>query len=173
MHVRAAAGLSRKNGQDGSSRSGAIPPRDSHNQGALFRCVVSRQPCGALKLLIACRIGTRDAAAKSHRGEFAGEADFQRVRSCGLNSVRLPFGYWVVTEPRPATKKETSLEGATARHFLVVESLKSRRGQRSLMSVRRWTTLTELSRGPRSSELDKGCSNLPRKSLEKACFSGV
>ena len=28
------------------------------------------------------------------------QADFQRMRSCGLNAVRLPFGYWVVTEPR-------------------------------------------------------------------------
>ena len=26
--------------------------------------------------------------------------DFQRVRGYGLNAVRLPFGYWVITEPR-------------------------------------------------------------------------
>lgn len=29
------------------------------------------------------------------------QADFERVRSFGLNAVRLPFGYWVITEPRP------------------------------------------------------------------------
>ena len=28
------------------------------------------------------------------------QADFERVRSFGLNAVRLPFGYWVITEPR-------------------------------------------------------------------------
>ena len=31
------------------------------------------------------------------------KADFQRVKAFGLNAVRLPFGYWVITEPRWGT----------------------------------------------------------------------
>lgn len=37
---------------------------------------------------------------KSHRDTHITKADFERIRSLGLNAVRLPFGYWVVTEPR-------------------------------------------------------------------------
>ncbi|CAJ1328533.1 unnamed protein product [Effrenium voratum] len=40
-------------------------------------------------------------AIKSHRETHTTKADFQRIRACGLNAVRLPVGYWVVTEPRP------------------------------------------------------------------------
>jgi len=37
---------------------------------------------------------------RSHRETHITKADFERVRSFGLNAVRLPFGYWVITEPR-------------------------------------------------------------------------
>jgi len=37
---------------------------------------------------------------KVHRDTHITKADFERIRACGLNAVRLPFGYWVVTEPR-------------------------------------------------------------------------
>ncbi|CAE7234919.1 exgA [Symbiodinium natans] len=52
---------------------------------------------------LAAKMGKMGAAevVRSHRETHTTKADFQRVRSCGLNSVRLPFGYWVVTEPRP------------------------------------------------------------------------
>ncbi|CAE7620617.1 exgA [Symbiodinium sp. CCMP2456] len=55
-----------------------------------------------MKGLIA-KMGKTGAAEvlRSHRETHMTKADFQRVRSCGLNAVRLPFGYWVVTEPRP------------------------------------------------------------------------
>ncbi|CAL1143993.1 unnamed protein product [Cladocopium goreaui] len=38
---------------------------------------------------------------RSHRETHITKADFQRVKAFGLNAVRLPFGYWVITEPRP------------------------------------------------------------------------
>ena len=69
------------------------------------------------------------------------QADFQRVRSCGLNAVRLPFGYWVVTEPRQGVGPNLQILCASAR------------GPRSLMSVRRWSTSTGQSLGLRSSGL--------------------
>mmetsp|Transcript_40240 Transcript_40240/g.93189 ORF Transcript_40240/g.93189 Transcript_40240/m.93189 type:complete len:597 (-) Transcript_40240:116-1906(-) len=49
------------------------------------------------------KFGKKGAAEviRSHRESHMTKADFQRVRSCGLNAVRLPFGYWLVTEPRP------------------------------------------------------------------------
>lgn len=34
-----------------------------------------------------------------HRETHITKADFQRIRECGLNAVRLPFGYWAVVEP--------------------------------------------------------------------------
>mmetsp|Transcript_22904 Transcript_22904/g.54048 ORF Transcript_22904/g.54048 Transcript_22904/m.54048 type:complete len:601 (-) Transcript_22904:75-1877(-) len=55
-----------------------------------------------MKGLIA-KMGKAGAAEvlRSHRETHMTKADIQRMRSCGLNAVRLPFGYWVVTEPRP------------------------------------------------------------------------
>lgn len=35
----------------------------------------------------------------NHRETHVTKADFQRIRECGLNAVRLPFGYWLVVEP--------------------------------------------------------------------------
>lgn len=36
-----------------------------------------------------------------HRDTFMGRSDFERIRTCGLNAVRLPIGYWVVLGPEP------------------------------------------------------------------------
>merc|ERR1719506_618775 len=36
---------------------------------------------------------------KEHRQTYITLEDFQRIRSCGLNAVRLPFGYWTVLGP--------------------------------------------------------------------------
>lgn len=36
---------------------------------------------------------------KEHRDTHITKSDFERIRSYGLNAVRLPFGYWVVTGP--------------------------------------------------------------------------
>mmetsp|Transcript_76670 Transcript_76670/g.135281 ORF Transcript_76670/g.135281 Transcript_76670/m.135281 type:complete len:608 (-) Transcript_76670:86-1909(-) len=38
---------------------------------------------------------------KMHRDTHITKADFERIKACGLNAVRLPFGYWVVTKARP------------------------------------------------------------------------
>jgi len=35
-------------------------------------------------------------ALDTHRRKHITKADFERIRDCGLNAVRLPFGYWVV-----------------------------------------------------------------------------
>jgi len=34
-----------------------------------------------------------------HRRTYIGKADFEQIRSCGLNAIRLPFGYWTVLGP--------------------------------------------------------------------------
>mmetsp|Transcript_68693 Transcript_68693/g.180121 ORF Transcript_68693/g.180121 Transcript_68693/m.180121 type:complete len:609 (-) Transcript_68693:35-1861(-) len=34
-----------------------------------------------------------------HREQHVTKADFEAIRACGLNAVRLPFGYWVVLGP--------------------------------------------------------------------------
>lgn len=34
-----------------------------------------------------------------HRRTYITKADFQKIKRCGLNAVRLPFGYWTVTGP--------------------------------------------------------------------------
>uniref|UniRef100_A0A7S4W0C7 Glycoside hydrolase family 5 domain-containing protein n=1 Tax=Alexandrium monilatum TaxID=311494 RepID=A0A7S4W0C7_9DINO len=36
---------------------------------------------------------------RQHRDTLITKTDFKRIRSCGLNAVRLPFGYWVVLGP--------------------------------------------------------------------------
>lgn len=35
-------------------------------------------------------------ALERHRDSFVSLADFERIRSFGLNAVRIPFGYWIV-----------------------------------------------------------------------------
>jgi glucan 1,3-beta-glucosidase len=42
--------------------------------------------------------GTR-LALKAHRETFVTEDDFRRIKSLGLNAVRIPFGYWAITGP--------------------------------------------------------------------------
>jgi len=46
-------------------------------------------------------LGVKGAAEviKTHRDVHITKRDFERIRDSGLNSVRLPFGYWVVTGP--------------------------------------------------------------------------
>jgi len=46
-------------------------------------------------------LGKPQAAAviRAHREKHITKADFERIRGCGLNAVRLPFGYWVVLGP--------------------------------------------------------------------------
>jgi len=34
-----------------------------------------------------------------HRRTYITKADFQKIKACGLNAVRLPFGYWTVIGP--------------------------------------------------------------------------
>jgi glucan 1,3-beta-glucosidase len=34
-----------------------------------------------------------------HRRTYITKADFQKIKACGLNAVRLPLGYWTVTGP--------------------------------------------------------------------------
>lgn len=55
-----------------------------------------------MKILRSTR-GKREAAEviQRHRETHITKADFERIRSCGLNAVRLPFGYWVVLGPSP------------------------------------------------------------------------
>lgn len=38
---------------------------------------------------------------RAHRETFLVEDDFRRIRLLGMNAVRIPFGYWVVTGPAP------------------------------------------------------------------------
>lgn len=49
------------------------------------------------------RLGSDGAldVLRTHRETFMVEDDFRRIQQLGLNSVRLPFGYWVVTGPAP------------------------------------------------------------------------
>eukprot|EP00913_Durusdinium_trenchii_P027086 g25419.t1 len=50
------------------------------------------------------KLGKAGAAEviRSHRETHITKADFERVRSYGLNAVRLPFGYWIISQPRTA-----------------------------------------------------------------------
>lgn len=47
------------------------------------------------------RLGPEAAAAaiKAHRESFVTEEDIKRIKALGLNAVRIPFGYWIVTGP--------------------------------------------------------------------------
>eukprot|EP00931_Biecheleriopsis_adriatica_P017976 TRINITY_DN12713_c0_g1_i1.p1 TRINITY_DN12713_c0_g1~~TRINITY_DN12713_c0_g1_i1.p1 ORF type:complete len:604 (-),score=119.71 TRINITY_DN12713_c0_g1_i1:26-1837(-) len=49
------------------------------------------------------KLGKKRAAdvIRCHRDSHTTKDDFKRVRESGLNAVRVPFGYWIVTEPRP------------------------------------------------------------------------
>jgi glucan 1,3-beta-glucosidase len=38
---------------------------------------------------------------QEHRETFITEDDFRWIRNCGLNSVRLPVGYWALEAPKP------------------------------------------------------------------------
>lgn len=38
-------------------------------------------------------------AVQAHRASFVTEEDFRKIRAHGFNSVRIPFGYWIVTGP--------------------------------------------------------------------------
>lgn len=38
-------------------------------------------------------------ALREHRETYIGLEDFHRIRSMGLNAVRIPFGYWIVRGP--------------------------------------------------------------------------
>lgn len=40
-------------------------------------------------------------ALARHREAFITKKDFEEIRQCGLNAVRLPFGYWVLLGPEP------------------------------------------------------------------------
>lgn len=40
-----------------------------------------------------------ERALRQHRDTFVTEEDFRCIRALGLNSVRIPFGYWVVSRP--------------------------------------------------------------------------
>jgi len=42
--------------------------------------------------------GAREVIRR-HRDTHITKGDFKRIRSCGLNAVRLPFGYWAVLGP--------------------------------------------------------------------------
>merc|ERR1719478_1494463 len=46
-------------------------------------------------------LGKKEAAEviRKHRDTHTTKSDFERIRACGLNAVRLPFGHWVVTGP--------------------------------------------------------------------------
>jgi len=54
-----------------------------------------------LMKILRARYGKKGAAEviTKHRETLIGKADFERIRACGLNAVRLPFGYWVVMGP--------------------------------------------------------------------------
>jgi len=49
------------------------------------------------------KFGPAEAArlVAQHRAEYITKKDFEEIAALGMNSVRLPFGYWVVVGPRP------------------------------------------------------------------------
>jgi aryl-phospho-beta-D-glucosidase BglC (GH1 family) len=38
---------------------------------------------------------------QKHRDSFITAADFQYLRSIGINAVRIPVGYWIASDPNP------------------------------------------------------------------------
>jgi glucan 1,3-beta-glucosidase len=40
-----------------------------------------------------------EKAIQAHREQYITEDDIRRIRNLGLNAVRIPFGYWIVTRP--------------------------------------------------------------------------
>jgi len=53
--------------------------------------------------LLETRQGKKGVAKiiRDHRDTFVTEVHFKKIRACGLNAIRLPFGYWVVLGPSP------------------------------------------------------------------------
>mmetsp|Transcript_3665 Transcript_3665/g.10064 ORF Transcript_3665/g.10064 Transcript_3665/m.10064 type:complete len:621 (-) Transcript_3665:65-1927(-) len=51
--------------------------------------------------ILRATMGKKEAVQviQRHRESHITKADFQRIRGCGMNAVRLPFGYWVVLGP--------------------------------------------------------------------------
>lgn len=43
--------------------------------------------------------GCAEEVLRKHRERHVTKADFEAIKACGLNAVRLPFGYWVVLGP--------------------------------------------------------------------------
>eukprot|EP00442_Polarella_glacialis_P052733 CAMPEP_0115071614 /NCGR_PEP_ID=MMETSP0227-20121206/13769_1 /TAXON_ID=89957 /ORGANISM="Polarella glacialis, Strain CCMP 1383" /LENGTH=600 /DNA_ID=CAMNT_0002458263 /DNA_START=197 /DNA_END=2000 /DNA_ORIENTATION=+ len=76
-----------------------LEPGPSH---ALFQTHSSGASC-EWELLERMRedLGPAGAAAaiQAHRNSFVTEDDFRKIKALGLNAVRIPFGYWIVTGP--------------------------------------------------------------------------
>jgi len=49
---------------------------------------------------------------QEHREKFITEDDFRWIRNCGLNSVRLPVGYWTLEAPKPFVPAEEFVDFA-------------------------------------------------------------
>jgi len=51
--------------------------------------------------ILRAKSGKKDAVEviQRHRDTHITKLDFERIRSCGMNAVRLPLGYWVVLGP--------------------------------------------------------------------------
>ncbi len=62
-------------------------------------------------------LGLGDQAAKrlnEHRESFITAEDFRWIKDCGLNSVRLPVGYWALEAPKPYVESASFIDFALA-----------------------------------------------------------
>src|SRR5579859_7980853 len=47
-----------------------------------------------------------------HRETFITASDFQWIKNCGLNAVRLPVGYWALEAPKPFVESSQFIDFA-------------------------------------------------------------
>ena len=129
--LNSVAGLDGQDGQGRSSRSVAISPGDSHDEGKL-----ARQPA----LCTICNLAGLSSQFGFPPGRLS--ADAKLWSQCRAPAIRVLGGHG--TQARRVWTKNF-------RAFARVRV----RGPRSLMSVRRWSTSTGRSLGPRSGGLRK------------------
>merc|ERR1719456_1573365 len=68
-------------------RGDPVPPPDEWT--LCRRLAESHGPEGAARIV------------EAHRATYITRQDFENIKALGLNSVRIPFGYWAVDGPRP------------------------------------------------------------------------
>ncbi|XP_026416327.1 glucan 1,3-beta-glucosidase A-like [Papaver somniferum] len=85
-----------------------IPTRDEY--GATFHMIINGSMKGDYQLGNGYGLETATEVLRNHRSNFVTQADFQFLSRNGINTVRIPVGWWIAQDPPPAPYVGGSLE---------------------------------------------------------------